>query len=267
MLFGLDQSKNDFLIGVVIENKSSNPIAYAHIGVPNLKIGTVADESGRFKLKISKMDIQDTLYVSSVGYSTVKISYEEIRGKGELNILLDKKVSALQEISVTAMKEEKISLGRLRAYNLSGWSFSGLAKGNEVGRMFSNSKKIELVDLSFHIRSSDFDSLIYRIHFYEYRSEKLDLINNNEIYLKSNTTKGWVNVDLESQKLIIEGDFLVSLELVEGWIDNKKNRIGAIVYSAKDSRKKETLVRMHQFMEFEKVDLVLSMRVNAYVLR
>lgn len=47
----------------------------------------------------------------------------------------------------------------------------------------------------------------------------------------------------------------------------KKNRIGAIVYSAKDSRKKETLVRMHQFMEFEKVDLVLSMRVNAYVLR
>jgi len=133
--------------------------------------------------------------------------------------------------------------------------------------MFSNSKKIELVDLSFHIRSSDFDSLIYRIHFYEYRSEKLDLINNNEIYLKSNTTKGWVNVDLESQKLIIEGDFLVSLELVEGWIDNKKNRIGAIVYSAKDSRKKETLVRMHQFMEFEKVDLVLSMRVNAYVLR
>mgnify|MGYP003146541410 FL=1 len=67
--------------------------------------------------------------------------------------------------------------------------------------------------------------------------------------------------------MIIEGDFLVSLELVEGWIDNKKNRIGAIVYSAKDSRKKETLVRMHQFMEFEKVDLVLSMRVNAYVLR
>ncbi|XWN36929.1 MAG: carboxypeptidase-like regulatory domain-containing protein [Balneola sp.] len=266
VLFQLYISSLETINGEVLD-EVKNPIPFAHIGVSGSKLGTVADDNGKFSLNISKIGHDDTLYVSSIGYSTEKFTFKEIRNRESFSIVLKKKTNVLDEVVIEEKKQKKISYGRSRAYRLSGWVFSGIGNGNEVGRIFRNSKNIEIVDFRFHLKTSDFDSSLYRINIQEVENEELNLINKNEIFVRSTQKKGWVNVDLSSEIIITDQDFLVTVELVKGWINDKETKRGEIVYSAKESGKKETFLRPHKFSDYERIDLVISMRVNAYVLR
>lgn len=177
---------------------------------------------------------------------------------------LKKKVSLLDEIVVESKEKELISYGRSRPYRLSGWYFSGIANGNEVGRLFENNKGIEFLDISFHVKSSEFDSILYRVNVQEISDNEYTSINKNELVIKSQKSEGWVKIDVSKERIITNNDFLISIELLKGWRKNERTNDGKIVYSAKGSGKKETYVRFHKFMAYDKFDMVLSMRVNAY---
>lgn len=266
VLFQLYISSLETINGEILD-EGKNPIPFAHIGVSGSKLGTVADDNGKFSLNISKIGHDDTLYVSSIGYSTEKFTFKEIRNRESFSVVLKKKTNVLDEVVIEEKKQKKISYGRSRAYRFSGWVFSGIGNGNEVGRIFRNSKNIEIVDFRFHLKTSDFDSSLYRINIQEVENEELNLINKNEIFVRSNQKKGWVNVDLSSETIITDQDFLVTVELLKGWINEKETKRGEIVYSAKESGEKETFLRPHKFSDYERIDLVISMRVNAYVLK
>lgn len=264
-LFQIDTSTVNTVKGTVLD-MNKNPIPFAHIGVSDSNLGTVADEKGEFSFNISSMRNKDTLYISSIGYSTKKIGYEEIRDKKVISVTLMKKRGMLKEVVIEAKKQKEISYGLSRPYWFSGWVFSGIGNGNEVGRIFRNTKNIEITKFRFHLKTSDFDSSLYRINIQELENEKLSLVNKKEIFVRSTQNKGWVHVNVSDKNIITNNDFLITIELLKGWINGKESKRGKIVYSAKNSNKDETYIRPHKFSDYEKIDLVISMHVNAYVL-
>ncbi|MGE4290383.1 MAG: carboxypeptidase-like regulatory domain-containing protein [Salinivirgaceae bacterium] len=57
--------------GIVNSKADSLPLAYAHIGIPSLGIGTVSNIYGEFRLQI-ECEKSDSLQISYLGYKTIK---------------------------------------------------------------------------------------------------------------------------------------------------------------------------------------------------
>ncbi|MFP5470138.1 MAG: erythromycin esterase family protein [Bacteroidia bacterium] len=55
--------------GVLIDNKTKEPIAYAYVGLKNNSIATASNEDGYFELKISKELKTDTIQIQTIGYA------------------------------------------------------------------------------------------------------------------------------------------------------------------------------------------------------
>ncbi len=59
--------------GLVIDSKTRHPLPYSSVFLTNKSIGTITNMGGRFELKISALEPDDTLGVSFIGYRLYKI--------------------------------------------------------------------------------------------------------------------------------------------------------------------------------------------------
>ena len=61
--------------GVVLDEKTNEFLVGAHVYIKNINMGVATDKKGEFVLKVeSKISINDTLFISLIGYVTEKIS-------------------------------------------------------------------------------------------------------------------------------------------------------------------------------------------------
>jgi len=65
------------LTNQVVDFQKDKPIETASVYIKNTTIGTITNVDGKFVLKVPKENITDTLVVSSIGYSTVKIPIDK----------------------------------------------------------------------------------------------------------------------------------------------------------------------------------------------
>ena len=66
------------LEGKVVDSKTNRPLAFAHIGVPALGIGTTTSDKGIFRFKIPAAKINEDLTVSFIGYQTFRKKVERL---------------------------------------------------------------------------------------------------------------------------------------------------------------------------------------------
>ncbi len=59
--------------GLVIDSKTRNPLPYSNVFLINKSTGTITNIGGRFELKISTSEPDDTLGVSFIGYKLYKM--------------------------------------------------------------------------------------------------------------------------------------------------------------------------------------------------
>ena len=91
-----------FLKGQVISTVTKEPLKGAHLFNLNSVIGTVTDDSGYFELATK---VQDTVYVSYLGYQAIKIKITNDLLKGnELVIELHEKPEEIREVVVRSHK-------------------------------------------------------------------------------------------------------------------------------------------------------------------
>jgi hypothetical protein len=62
--------------GLVIDSRTRHPLAYSNIFLLNRSTGTVSNSAGRFELKISPVDVSDTIAISHIGYKFETIPIE-----------------------------------------------------------------------------------------------------------------------------------------------------------------------------------------------
>ncbi|MFD2824148.1 carboxypeptidase-like regulatory domain-containing protein [Lacinutrix iliipiscaria] len=89
----------------VIDTLDAFPIASASVYIKNTTIGTVTNIDGNFVLQVPKEHENDTLIVSSIGYSTYKTPISEIDNTQE--IYLKEEVASLEEVVLIAETRPK----------------------------------------------------------------------------------------------------------------------------------------------------------------
>lgn len=90
------------LKGQIIDNSNKLPLVGAHLFNLNSVIGTISNDNGMFELATS---VNDTIYVSYLGYQSIKLKITNDLLKGnELVIELYERTEAMKEIVVSSHK-------------------------------------------------------------------------------------------------------------------------------------------------------------------
>ena len=93
------------ITGKVLDSLNLDPIQFATI-ITNFNSSTITNEDGYFKvIKNSSFTDNDSIYISSIGYSSVSYAIGNHLEVDDLNILLPAKSIDLE--SVTVMNREK----------------------------------------------------------------------------------------------------------------------------------------------------------------
>jgi CubicO group peptidase (beta-lactamase class C family) len=103
------------LTGTVLDNKNK-PIPYASIGIPAKGIGTISNQHGAFSLKVPATIINDTVVISSLGYTTGKIAFSTIDLSKPLVTNLSENLLVLEEVIVKPL--DPVALIRMAIENI-----------------------------------------------------------------------------------------------------------------------------------------------------
>lgn len=216
--------------GVVMEQDSKQPLAYASIGVLNKPSGTVSDSLGHFDLLIGNEYLDDTLQVSMVGYYPVKRPIRELtKENGPIVFSLIRKVIQLKEVVVSNQFQHTLIVGRQSSGKLLQASIIPKGEkepiiGAESGLKIETKHYPALLDnFNFNISRNNFKYIKFRLNIYSLKNNLPDtLLFNNEILVSLKDFKtGWTQIDLTPYHMVVNSDFAVTLQ----WVDYDKNMV------------------------------------------
>jgi len=127
--------------------------------------------------------------------------------------------------------------------------------------MFRNSEWIRLSKFQFHIKTSDFDSLLFRLNIYSEKDGMPDtIINRSAIYLKTTEKSGWIIKDLLDYTILPDKNFFASLECIYGWGSGLKTETPSahLILSGQHGKKHFTWNRPHRFKTWIKADILMD---------
>ena len=200
--------------GFVIDN-DGNSIEYVNIGITDKNIGTVSNKQGYFNLSINSEFYNDTLLFSCIGYNSYTVKISDL-SKNE-NTLTSKKY-VLDEVRVPPSLHTQKSLGiKTRSKSINA-GFENNLPGYECGIIIHQKKKAFIKKVNLNISTCSYDTIFYRVNIYKVSGDmNFTNILKNPIYI--NLPKELINdeiqIDLQNQNIIVEGDFLITLEHIK----------------------------------------------------
>ena len=212
--------------GRVVDAVSGAPIPFVNIGISGKGIGTVSDEAGAFLLEFRAHEVEpmDVLRLSSLGYETREIPVSRLDPQvRNLEFRLDPEPIALNEVVVSTRElyrvEEEIGYPDQLGRGIGYWKDS-VALGGELASIIRPGKgHRKLNTLFFNVLNNPSDSVRLRVNFYTpvarvgYPARNLNQSGKNIVYTLKEA-RGLCVVDLEPYELWVDGDFIVSLELL-----------------------------------------------------
>ncbi len=216
------------ICGKVIESKSKQVVPFVNIGIPNLGVGTVADENGEFCINISDSLRQEILVFSSLGYSKQSIAISSFLNAENAIITLQPNAIQLADIIIKPKSQKR--LGNKIDSKAVTAGFNSNTLGCEVGVLYYPKKKtVRIKDFNFHVAATKYDSVLYRVNVYELQADGFPGSNIlQENVIGAITKAGWVTVDLRPYNLVTNKNFVISLE----WIKNPGNGDAGLYFSA-----------------------------------
>lgn len=212
--------------GQVIDADSEQPLPFVNIGIPDRRIGTVSDADGNFTLELHPAELSslDVLRISCLGYEPREIPLSALETDALLIVVrLKAEPIALNEVVVSTSElyrvEEEIGYPDQLGKGIGYWKDS-VALGGELAsliRLKPGHRKLNT--LFFHVLYNPSDSVKLRVNFYRplsntgYPVQNLNKSGRNILYTLTGTDRLCV-VDLEPYDIWVEGDFIVSLELL-----------------------------------------------------
>jgi hypothetical protein len=205
----------------IINATNNEPIAYAAVGLLKENIGISSDDNGDFELTYS--NVEDTLIVSCVGFSTLYIKVSNVKNE----IKLTPKIIELQTVTIKPRKQKKLILNDFKGRKVEFYySSSDKYKGSaQYAQRFLPPKEGDwfLKEISLRrIFNIIFDNepCTYRIHFYGVDSlgKPNDTYLCESILVNSKSKKD--KIDMLNKKLVMpKNGLFISFE----WIRIKEN--------------------------------------------
>jgi len=212
------QSKT--ITGFTKDKETGQEIAYVNIGVLNKNTGTVSNINGKFELTIDDQFDNETLRISIVGYKslTYKVSDFKKAISESNSILLERNIAELKEIVIKNKNLKSAEIGNILDRRTVSAGFVNNVLGNEIGIVVKVKGKPTYVE-SFNaiVDYNHYGELKFRLNLYDLKN---GIPNNSilteSIIITSKIEKGKLTVDLSDYNIMVNGNFFVSLELIEG---------------------------------------------------
>lgn len=100
--------------GSISDVATSEPLPFATVSLSNNKVGTIANGSGEFRIRIPKKYGNDSLQISYVGYSLIKRKISDLESDGVYQLEVDPQI--LKEVVITGVTARSIidkAIGRI----------------------------------------------------------------------------------------------------------------------------------------------------------
>ncbi len=204
--------------GFVQIEKTGKPIEYVNIGIVGKNIGTVSDLKGEYALVIDSLFDSDTLRFSCIGYYPFSIKVSDFKKLKNYDIYLEERIFDLAEVIVHHKNYRPQTLGIKTKSKAVQSGFGDNKLGYECGILMKIEKSAILEKVNINFSYCSYDTILYRVNVYEVIGKmKFENILENPIYLKlpKDKTSKKVVIDLEPYKLIVQGDFLITMEHVK----------------------------------------------------
>ena len=97
-----------------MRSSSHEPVPFVNIGVIAKNLGTVSDVNSAFKLKIPDVLDEDTIQVSSVGYTVKKMTVQDFKTliRKDSVLFLDEDIQELQEVVIIGKELKEKNIGK-----------------------------------------------------------------------------------------------------------------------------------------------------------
>lgn len=179
--------------GVVLDEKTREPIAFSNLGVLGTVLGVASDMDGQFELIIPERCISHVLKISAIGYGSKEYKVYDVKDKGKVEILLQPMTYGIKAVDVTAeslvfkkLLERAVSNIGLnyipRTYNYEGYFEYGIRVND--GERKSKEAIVKIYDKNGYKRSNveeDFLALNYKFTQVR-RSEEAVSVADGMIY-------------------------------------------------------------------------------------
>lgn len=220
------------LVGIVLEAGTNQPVPYANIGIPGRNVGTVADEQGRYQLTYIAANLPDTVRLSSLGYEPRRVLLREMVARPQVQLAPAAVALADVRVQAPGLFKRRLTLGNTSHSEVIVAGMEAEGHGAEVGVIISlRHQPTKVQQANFHLLYQDSIDLTFRVNLYRLlpngqpSNEKL---NRRDIIVHSNSRPNNVGplvVDLTADNLVLDEDFLLTLEWVAGGMAQKSKQM------------------------------------------
>ncbi len=256
---------NILLKGKILDVENNLPLSYTSIGILDKPLGTLSDSAGNYSFTVGKENLSDTVQISVVGYYPKKITAGELLQANEKVIRLTVKITLLDDVVITAGKRNTVIVGRQSASKLFQVSVHNKKTadetiGSEMGmKMKTRKTGATIQNFNWYLSANNFKLIKFRVNVYALKNDLPDtLISNQPIFVTIADFKtGWTKIDLTPYNIKVNGDFIITLQWVEGKMEKKENPV-TIVPVAITPFSKNCYVRIASQDKWKRLGATLS---------
>lgn len=204
--------------GRVMDIGNKKPIEFANIGIAGKNVGTVTDFNGRFNLFVDPDYDNDTILFSIIGYQPLSIKIADLRKNSDNEVFLKEKAYDLVEVIIIPKKYIQRTIGVTTKSRMISAGFKDNKLGYECGVLIKVKKTALIKKVNINIFDCSYDSIFYRLNIYRVNG-KMNFENmlREPIYIRmaKESVRDEIQIDLQSKEIMVEGDFLITLEHVK----------------------------------------------------
>jgi len=199
---------------------AATPLSFVNIGLIGQGIGTVSDDDGRFSLKIPSGHESDTLRLSMIGYETLDVIVKDLgsfKTDESYRFTLIAKSFDLKEVVVTDHIWKTKILGNKTSSTMMTGAFASNDLGSEVGIPINIRKRPTFIEeFNVFIAKSEYEEFFFRVNVYDISGKEVsENLLNEAIFVTTKIKSGWLTIDLTPYSIMVEDDFLITLEWVK----------------------------------------------------
>ncbi|GAB3825811.1 carboxypeptidase-like regulatory domain-containing protein [Hymenobacter jeollabukensis] len=204
------------LTGQVLNAQTGLPVPFATLGVPRRGLGTVADEQGRYVLRLPSL--ADTLIVTSVGFSR-EVVLPAALAAGQREFKLRPEQTTLQTVQIAHRPVRPATLGRTQEKGDVRWMAGSSGKetvddewGWELGAVLTPERPALLEEFHLFLFDNTYDHLRFRLNLYALENGRPGKpLLSQDVQLKVvRWQKGWVTLDLRPYNIALAAQPVVA---------------------------------------------------------
>ncbi len=212
--------------GIVLNASNGKPVEFVNIGIVGKNVGTVSGQNGKFSFETGEENDNDTLLFSGIGYISSLVRVEDLKKNPGKEVFLKERTYQLKEVVIRPRIFRQKTLGVTTKVKSIQAGFKDNILGYECGILMKAKKSAYIKKVNINISACSYDTIYYRLNIYKVHG-KMDFENilREAIYITmpKELVKDEIQIDLQERNIIVDGDFLVTLEHVKDLGDGYLN--------------------------------------------